>query len=294
MKPAAFTYHRPGTLDAALALLERHGEGAQILAGGQSLGPLLNLRMAFPDHVIDINDLTGLDHMQRRDDRFEIGALARHHDVATSPEVRRHVPLLAAAVGTIGHYAIRQRGTMGGSIVQADPASQIPLIAITLDADICILSRGGTRTVPAAEFMRGAMEVALEDGEIVTALRFPVQSDPQRWAFRNFCRRRGDYALASVALTLALETDGRLRELRCCVGGTAPVPVRMTKVETAAQGACHDAAWQAETARRIAAEVPAGDDPQATKTFRRDIVEVLAARALADALTDPEAGRASA
>lgn len=285
MKPSAFTYHRPATLDAAIDLLVAHGDTALLLAGGQSLGPLLNLRMAFPDHLIDLNDLTELDYMRQSDHRFEIGALTRHHDVATSPEVSRCVPLLAAAVGTVGHYAIRQRGTMGGSIVHADPSAQIPLVALALDAEILILSRNGTRSVPAAEFLLAAMEVALEEDEIVTGLSFVVQPETQRWAFRNFCRRRGDYALASVALILDLEGDGTLRDLRCCVGGTTPVAKRLAAVEAAAKGAHPTQDWQAETARQIAATVMAENDSQATEAFRREIVEVLATRALAAALT---------
>jgi carbon-monoxide dehydrogenase medium subunit len=284
VKPAAFTYHRPATLDAVLELLEAHGDSAQILAGGQSLGPLLNLRMAMPEHLIDINDLADLAQMHRRGDRFEIGALARHHTVATSREVRLCLPLLAAAVGTIGHYAIRQRGTMGGSLVQADPAAQIPLAALALDAEVSILSRGGTRVVPVADFVLAAMDVALNEGEIVTGLGVPVQPETQGWAFRNFCRRRGDYALASVAMTLDQAEDGTVTVLRCCVGGTAPVPQRLTALEAAARGQRPTPAWQADTAHQIAASVDAEDDAQTSAVFRREIVEGLAARALADAM----------
>jgi len=284
VKPAPFTYHRPCTLDAVFDLLDTHGDTAQLLAGGQSLGPLLNLRMAVPEHLIDLNDLADLDHMRRRGEVFEIGALARHHHVANSPEVRSCVPLLAAAVGTIGHYAIRQRGTIGGSIVQADPAAQIPLVALALNAEVLIRSRTGARSVPAAEFFLAAMEVALEEKEIVTAVTFPVQQARQRWAFRNFCRRRGDYAVASVALTLTLADDGTLRGLRCCVGGTAPLAQRLTALESVAEGVRPTPDWQAETARQIAATVEAEDDGQVDEAFRREIVGVLAARAFADAL----------
>ncbi|MBS0126504.1 FAD binding domain-containing protein [Thetidibacter halocola] len=284
MKPAPFTYHRPATLDAVLDLLAAHGADAQILAGGQSLGPLLNLRMAMPEHVIDINDLADLGQMRRRDDWFEIGALVRHHAVATSPEGRRCMPLLAAAVGTIGHYAIRQRGTMGGSLVQADPAAQIPLVALALDAEVTIQSRRGVRSVPVADFVLSAMEVALDDDEIVTGLGFPLQSPTQGWSFQNFCRRRGDYALASVAVILDLAEDGTLADLRCCVGGTAPVAQRLADLEAGARGHHPTPAWQRDTAQQIAATVPAEDDSKATEAFRREIVEVLSIRALAEAV----------
>jgi carbon-monoxide dehydrogenase medium subunit len=281
VKPAAFTYHRPATLDEALDLLVTHRDTAQILAGGQSLGPLLNMRMALPEHLIDINDLPDLGRWHLREGRFEIGALARHHEIATSPEVRHHLPLLAQAVSTIGHYAIRQRGTMGGSLVQADPAAQVPLVALALDAEVAILSQEGRRSVPAAEFLLAAMEVDLKSDEIVTGLSFPVQPAAQRWAFRNFCRRRGDYALASVGMTLDLAEDGTVADLRCCVGGTAPVPQRLSALEAEVRGQRITRDCQAATARQIAHSVPAEDDVHASAAYRREIVEVLAEQALA-------------
>ena len=173
MKPAPFTYHRPGDLDAALAMLARLGPAAKPLAGGQSLGPMMNMRLARPDHVVDLNDLLELDYVRVSDGAVEIGAMTRHHRVATDPEIARSLPILAEAARGIGHYAIRQRGTLGGSLVHADPAAQYPLIAVLLDAEIVVRSARGTRLVAAADFIQSIMTVDLAPDELVTAIRFP-------------------------------------------------------------------------------------------------------------------------
>lgn len=280
MKPAAFTFHRPGSVDEALALLARHGAAAKALGGGQSLGPMLNMRLAQPQHLIDLNDLVELDRVRDHGDKIEIGALTRHHRVATSPEIRQGAPLLSDAAATIGHYAIRQRGTLGGSLVQADPAGQLPLVAVTLGADVMLRSRRGARTVAAAKFLRAIMSVDLADDELVTGVCFPRQPVGERWAFDLFSRRHGDFAIVAVALTLRLDDEGALAALRLGVGGVGPVPVRLVEVEGRAVGIVPDGDTILELARAAAAEVTPEDDPLVPAQYRRDLVETLTARAL--------------
>ncbi|MEM1265199.1 MAG: xanthine dehydrogenase family protein subunit M [Pseudomonadota bacterium] len=284
MKPAPFTYHRPETLDDALALLAEHGADASPLAGGQSLVPMLNMRLAQPAHIVDLNGLTELGGVVITDGWLEIGALIRHHQLAHDPVIRAAQPLLAHAAGTIAHYAIRQRGTLGGSLVQADPAGQLPLIARLTDAEVVIRGPRGERRMPVRAFLVFAMEVALEEGELVTAVSFPLLKPGTRWGFELFSRRRGDYALASVATTLTL-TNGKIGELRLAIGAAASLPQRLTGLERSARGGVPDAAWIAETARAAAAAAEVEDSPQAPAAFRRELVEVLTHRALTAALT---------
>lgn len=292
MKPAAFTYHRPGSLDEALALLARHAPAAKPLGGGQSLGPMLNMRLARPEHLIDLNDLIELDHVRDCGDCVEIGALTRHHRVATAPEVRRALPLLADAAATIGHYAIRQRGTIGGSLVQADPAAQMPLVAVTLGADLVLRSSRGSRIVAAVDFLQSIMTVDLADDEIVTAVRFPRQPIGDRWVFDLFSRRHGDFALLALAMTLSLDDVGAIASLRLGLGGVAPVPQRLARVERQAVGRVLDGDIVLELARAAAAEVTPEEDTQVPAQYRRDLVETLTARALRRVTADwPEASR---
>lgn len=288
MKPAAFQYHRPGSVAEALHLLDRYAPDVALLAGGQSLGPMLNLRMARPGHVIDLNDLLELDYLRAGPGGFEIGAMTRHQRVATAPEVRRSVPLLAAAASSIGHYAIRQRGTIGGSLVQADPAAQIPLIAVALDASISVRSTAGARMVSARDFIRFAMDVDLNGRELVTAVAFPTPRLPLCWGFEAFCRRRGDYALASVAVAFGRDEGGAVRGMRIAVGGVGPVPQRLELLETGAEGARAVPDWASALAPLVAAAVEAEDDRRGSETYRRELVQTLATRALSRALATEE------
>ncbi len=284
MKPASFTYHRPGSVPQALALLGEHGAEAKVLAGGQSLVPMLNMRLARPGHLIDLNDLVELDSLRRDGPVMEIGALTRHHRLATAPELRRELPLLAAAAATIGHYAIRQRGTLGGSLVHADPAAQLPLVAVTLDAEVVIIGPRGRRTVPAVNFLQSVMTVELAPDEIVIALRVPVQPPEALWDFQLFSRRHGDFALVSVALSLACDAAGRIAALRIGLGGVGAVPLRLPELEASATGRPSDDRNLAELAAAAAAAIAPEDTPQVPAAYRRELVETLVFRALRGAL----------
>lgn len=284
MKPASFTYHRPGSVSEALQILARYGGGAKPLAGGQSLGPMLNMRLARPEHLVDLNDLIELDYVREVSGMIEVGALTRHHRLASSAELQRSVPLLSQAAATIGHYAIRQRGTVAGSLVHADPAAQIPLIAVTLDAEVVVQSSTGSRVVPAADFLQSIMTVDLRDTEIVTALRFPMRSLDESCAFEIFSRRHGDFAMASVAATLSLDGNGTLSALRLGLGGVGPVPLRMRDIEAQALGAKPDEASIERLARQAADAIEPEEDEQVPAVFRKELIETLTARALRHAL----------
>jgi carbon-monoxide dehydrogenase medium subunit len=268
VKPAPFRYHRPESLAEAFALLGEFGADAKLIAGGQSLGPMLNLRLLQPAELIDLNALAGLDGVRELPDALEIGALARHHDVAGSPLVRRCCPLLAEAAQSIGHYAIRTRGTLGGSLAHADPAAQLPLVAATLGAEIAVAGPRGERRVAAGEFFVSLMTTALAPDEILVAVRFPKAAPGERHAYLQFSRRQGDFALVAVAATLSP------RELRVGIGGAADKPVVLTQPIA---GVRPDPAMVARNARDA---VNPSEDPRVPAVYRRELVEVLARRAL--------------
>lgn len=279
MKPAAFRYHDPRTLEAALALLAEHGDEAKAIAGGQSLVPMMNLRVAQPAVLVDLNHIPGLDSVREHEGFIELGARVRHQVLADSELIRRRCPMLAEAASGIGHYAIRQRGTLGGSLAQADPAAQLPLIAVALDAQIEIASANGRRIVPASEFFIGVMTTALRADELIVAVRFPVRLAGQGNAFQLFSRRRGDYALAAVAVSLTLEA-GMVSALRLAVGAVEPSPRRLEALEIAQVGRHADAGWTVEVAAAAAAAVDPVDDVRVPAVFRRELTETLVNRAL--------------
>lgn len=282
MKPAAFTYHRPSSLDEALALLADLGPEAKPLAGGQSLAPMLNMRLASPTHLVDLNDLSEFGRIRDDGDGLEVGALVRHHQLATSAQAWARCPLLPLAAQTIGHYAIRQRGTLGGSLVHADPAAQLVLAAITLDARITLVRRGGRRVLAARDFFQSAMTTALAPDELLLSVHFPAARH-EAAALRLFNRRHGDFALVSVATTVALEGD-QVSRLRLGVGGVAPVPLRLDELTSAFEQQRPDAAWVQALAEAAAAAVQPEDDPRVPAAYRRELTRTLTERALARAL----------
>jgi len=229
MKPALFSYARPETLAEALSLLAEHGSDAAVLAGGQSLMPMLNLRFARPAHLIDIKRVPGLDRIAVEDGKLVIGALTRHVDVLVSALVREHAPLLGMALAHVAHAAIRNRGTFGGCLALADPAAELPACAVCLDAEIIIASAGGERRTPAREFFRGIYTTALADGEMILRVEFPVQTG-WSWDFDEVARRHGDFAMAGLALGLRRE-GGRIAECRIVFCGVEAAPRRIEPVE---------------------------------------------------------------
>jgi carbon-monoxide dehydrogenase medium subunit len=291
MKPASFTYHRARSVDDAVALLARHGDDAKLLAGGQSLVPMMTMRLAQPRHLIDINPVSGLDAIALDGDRLALGALVRHHALARSDLVRARCPILAEAASSIGHLAIRTRGTLGGSLAHADPAAQLPLITSLLDAELTLRSPRGARTVRAADFFTGVFSTALAADELLTTVRLPGAPAGQGWGFRLMSRRVGDFAIAAAAVTLTLDKAGRVDELRAALGGVEATPVTMGAMAFTQQGSVPDAGWIAALARSFAAACNPLDDPRVPAVYRRELAETLLARALADALARAQGGR---
>ncbi|MBV8836622.1 MAG: FAD binding domain-containing protein [Alphaproteobacteria bacterium] len=280
MKPARFSYEAPTSIADALAALAARGAEAKIIAGGQSLAPMMNMRIAQPGHLIDINRVSGLGEIRLEGDHLVCGALMRHADLARHVLAWTHAPMLAYAASTVGHYAIRQRGTLGGSLAHADPAAQLPLAAVTLDARIEIASQGGRRLVAARDFFASIFTTVLEPHELIVAVHIPVARPHEGWGFHLFTRRAGDFALALVACTLR-RTDARIDGVRLAVGGVAPTPVRL---DAAVKKGAGDLAWISGAARAVAAAAPIEAHERLSAEYRRELIETLAQHALADAV----------
>lgn len=284
MKPAAFSYHRARTLGDVFALLASYGDAAKVIAGGQSLGPMLNMRLAQPAHLIDLNDLRELSHIRDAGATLAVGALARHDDLARSELVRSSCPLLAEAAATVGHYAIRQRGTLGGSLAHADPAAQLPLVAVALGTQIDVVSPHGRRTLAARDFFVSVMTTALQADEIIVEVRFPKLDAREGSAFELFSRRHGDFAMVAVAATVALDRSDRAARLRLGVGGVDAVPVSLDEIARPFAGRVANAGWCSEIAEAARERVDPADDKRIPAAYRKELCAGLTRRALERAI----------
>jgi carbon-monoxide dehydrogenase medium subunit len=279
MKPAAFEYHAPQTLDALLTLLAEHGEDGKILAGGQSLVPVMNFRLARPSRLFDLNGIAELDFLRQDKQTLRIGALTRHaafhKPVVAGPTGK----LLAEVVKHIAHYPIRQRGTFAGSVAHADPASEWCLVARMLEADIVTRSHKGERVIPVGGYFQGTFATALRTDELITEVRVPILDSSWRTGFYEFSRRAGDFALAMTAV--AVRTDGkRVREARIGIGGVEDRPFRCTQAETVLlQGGS-----LADAAQAVAQMVKPMEDIHADAPYRKDLVRATTLRALEQAM----------
>lgn len=277
MKPAAFTMHRPHELDEALTLLAQHEIEARLIAGGQSLVPMMNLRLATPTVLIDLNGVDALAGIRRDGDVLRIGALTRQQTALDSDLVQRHAPLLAAALRHVGHYATRCRGTIGGSLANADPASELVLAAITLRASVTLRNAGAVRTVAAGEFFLDTMTTALRPDEIMTEIVVPVAPEGTKVSFREHARRHGDFAIVAAAV----QHSPKDNRLSVGLGAMSRVPVICRRIENG-----FDAENMAVTFDTlVAAEIAAIDclaDLRASASYRRK----LAAVCLADCLKE--------
>jgi aerobic carbon-monoxide dehydrogenase medium subunit len=276
MKPAPFEYHRPVSLAETFDFLDRYGDEGRILAGGQSLVPALNLRLATPRAVIDINRLPGLDGIQVTREGLAIGALVRQEALERSPLVREHAPLVAAAVPHVGHAAIRARGTVGGSLALADPAAELPACMVALDATIRIVGRAGRREMAAADFFRGIYTTALGSGEIVTEVLLPRAPAGWRWGFDELARRHGDFALTGLAAGLRL--TGGTTEARLVFFGVGGGPVRTRRAEAALAGRPMGAETLAAAARMLDEELDPPGDIHGSPALRLHLARVLLTR----------------
>ena len=280
MKPAPFAYAKARTLDDAIRLLGEHKGEAKLLAGGQSLIATLNMRLSSPSLLVDISGVTGLDGISVKDGMIEIGALARHAALERSPDIAKHAPLIALAMPHIAHPAIRNRGTIGGSLAYADPAAELPACVVALDGEIGIIGTNGKRAVKAGDFFKGLFETALGPHDVLSAVRFPAANSDTRVGFAELARRHGDYAL--VGLAAAAKASGKsLTDVRLCYFGVGATPVRARKAEAAlAAGSVDDAV--------MALDLDPSDDIQATGAVKKHLAGVLLRR-VAKQLMEPRA-----
>lgn len=291
MKPAPFAYHAPASLDEALALLREHGGEARPLAGGQSLVPMMNMRMARPDHLIDLNRLDDLAFVREQEGGVSLGALVRHREAEQSALLHERCPILAEVAATIGHYAIRERGTIGGSLALADPAAQWPLMALLLDARIDIAAARGRRSLPARDFFVDVFTTALGEDELVIGAGFPMLAGREGWGYRAFCRRHGDFAIVAAAATLSLDARGRVERPRLALAGVGGTPVVLDALAAGQRGCKPTDKWRREVAAGAAAAISPHSDLHASADFRRELAAVLIEQALADALARTGQGR---
>ncbi len=282
MKPPKFAYHAPATVEEALGLLAEHGDDAKVLAGGQSLMPLLSLRLARPEALIDLGGIASLSHIGVDDDVVTIGAMVTERDAERSDIVTRHLPLLAEALPHIGHVAIRNRGTVGGSIVHADAAAEIPAVMVALDASVTVVGPGGERTISAADLFQGHYTTAIEDDEILVDVRIPVTPPSTGSAFVEVARRHGDFALVGVAATVAID-GGLASDCRITLSGVGDRPIRATEAEAALVGKALSDETIALAASAAVAGLHPSSDVHGSATYRKHLAGVLVARALTTA-----------
>lgn len=281
MKPATFDYHDPTTLSEATALMSRLGEDARVLAGGQSLVPLMNFRLARPAHLVDLNRVAGLDFLSVADGELRIGAMTRQRALERSEATAAGWPLLREAAGFIGHVQIRNRGTVGGSLAHAYPSAELPVAMVTLDATLVLQREEGERTVAAQEFFLGTMTTALEPGELLREVRVPAVSSGSGASFQEVSRRYGDFALAGAAALVTLDGKGTVASARLTLTGAAPI--RAQAAEDAVLGEKPSEALFREAAARAVAGIEQDTDMHASAGYRRRACEALARRALAEA-----------
>jgi carbon-monoxide dehydrogenase medium subunit len=286
MKSQAFDYAKPASLSEVFALLKTHGDRAQILAGGQSLMPVMNLRMADPELLIDINGLPGLGAIELQGEHVRIGALVTHRQVQDSPMVAQHLPLLAAAVPHVAHVAIRNRGTIGGSLALADPAAEYPAVVLALGATVIAAGAGGERRIAARDFFLGLYQTALKEGEVIIGVEFPRAAATQRFAFSELARRHGDYAMIGLGATLTMKGSAvdsaslaffalgdRPRLAHKTMAALAGKPLDKASIETAQQA--------------LASDLEPSGDLQADGATKLHLARVLLGRALEQMRTQP-------
>ncbi len=279
MKPPAFTYHRPGTVDEAIEVLAAVAPDGKVLAGGQSLVPLLNMRLAAPAHLVDVNRVDGLGYVATDDAGVRVGATARHADLERDDAAFAAIPLLRQALSTVAHPTIRNRGTTVGSLVHADPAGEMTAVLALLGGTVQLAGAAGSRTVDAAELFVAPLESCLTAGELALSAHFPRPPGRTGTAWLEVARRNGDYALCGVGALVTLDGSERVAGARCGYVSVAPTPLVLDLTDAVA-GQPPDSADWAAAGRRAAAEADPEDDLHATAEYRRHLVGVLTARAL--------------
>ncbi|MFL5043558.1 MAG: FAD binding domain-containing protein [Xanthobacteraceae bacterium] len=283
MKLPPFRYAAPATLRDAVALLAAHGGDAKAIAGGQSLVPMLAFRVASPALLVDLRKIPDLDRITISADGVRLGAMVRWRDIEDDARLDTAHPLLKAAVVHVAHYQVRNRGTIGGSIAHADPAAELPGIAVTCEAEIAVTGASGARVIRAADFFLGPLMTALAADEIITEIRLPAWRRGRRWGFQEFARRRGDFAMAGAALYYDEDASGKATNAHVGVIGVGDVPQRLPEVETVLDGRVVDDATIAQAERVAAASVNPADDIHASAAYRRALTGTMVERALKSA-----------
>jgi CO/xanthine dehydrogenase FAD-binding subunit len=280
MKPAAFEYFAPRTIEEAISLLADHPDEAKLLAGGQSLVPLMNMRLARPRYVVDLNRIAELEYLREMDGELAIGAMTRQADVEQSAmAVQRH-PLLREALELVGHPAIRNRGTIGGSLAHADPAAELPTVIVALDGRVVLRGPRAERTLAACDFFCGYLTTAAAPDEILTGVRLPRENVGTGSCFLEIARRHGDFALVAAAAVVRLDTHGACAEARIVLGGVGATPVRAERAEKLVEGRAGDPGLFAEAGRAVSDALHPESDLHATADYRRDVAGTLTRRTL--------------
>ena len=281
MKPPLFSYHDPRAIREVVELLARL-DNAKLLAGGQSLMPMLNMRFVLPDHVIDLNRVEGLSFIREANGALEIGGMTRQRDLEFSDLVRERCPLMAEAIRLVGHRQTRNRGTLGGSLCHLDPSAELVSVAAVLDATVTVAGPNGAREIAFADFPVAFMTPAIELNELLTAVRFPVWPQDHGYAFVEFARRHGDFAIVSAAVLLVEDSAGKIQRASVVIGGMGTVPIRAVELAQALIGQVPDDKLlreACETCRKFEAI----DDVHAPASYRQHLAAVLSRRALEQA-----------
>ena len=284
MKPPAFDYHAPSTLDEALNLANQLGQDAKFIAGGQSLVPMMNFRLVHPAHLIDLNGIAALSYLRIEGGELCIGAMTRHREVELSPIIRDGWPLISECMPFVAHVQIRNRGTLGGSLSHADPAAELPAVMTVLEAKFVLRSNRGTRTVPVKDFFVGTLTTATEPGELLAEVRVPPLPLATGWAFDELSRRRGDFALVGAAALVHLAPDGRIEWARLAFTGVGDKPTRAHQAEQALRGQSPTEDVVRAVGELSIADLTPESDLHASAEYRRDVAKVIARRTLMKAI----------
>jgi carbon-monoxide dehydrogenase medium subunit len=279
MKPATFEYVVVDSVMKAVTVLSEARGEAKILAGGQSLVPMLNFRLVRPAILVDINRIRELAFIEETGNTIRVGALTRHYELEISPELAKHLPVVASAMTHVAHLAIRNRGTIGGSLSHADPAAELPMMALLLNATLHVVSSKGERTVAALDFFRDALTVDLGEDEIVTEIHLPKLPPNTGWGFEEVARRAGDFAVAAVAATVTA-SDGKIEEARIALTGVAPTPVRAQKAEALLRGEKIETKLIERVIEAVRSMIAPDSDLHASSDYRRHLAGVLTGRAV--------------
>lgn len=279
MKPAKFEYHAPGSVDEALGILNRYGGDARLLAGGQSLIPMMNFRVAAPAAIVDLNRIPALSYIGVDGNVVRIGAMTRQRMLEFSPVIRDKLPLLREAISWVGHLPTRSRGTIGGSLCHADPAAELPMALQALDGEVTARGPKGERTIKAGDLFTASLTTSLEPDEILTEIRFPVTPQGAGVAVEEFARRHGDFAITAIA-AMVVRDGTRCKTARLATAGVGPVPTRLRAAEAILEQRGLDAKAVADAAAAAAEAVDPMSDHNASADYRRHLTQVLTRRAL--------------